>query len=63
MTKPKRTCILHPEREAVVDPAAIFICAECFTRYRTERRESEGEFRRRPFFQQLIAKQHGDHDE
>lgn len=63
MSKPKRTCVIHPDREAVVDATGILVCDDCFDRYRAERSESEGQFSRRLFFQQLIAKQHGDHDE
>lgn len=58
MTKPKRTCIIHPEREAHVDATGILLCDECWQRYRNERRESNGEPAKRPFLRELVAMEH-----
>lgn len=58
MAKPNRHCILHPDRPAHVDATGILVCGDCFTRYQLERRESNGEFARRPFFQSLINRYH-----
>lgn len=59
MSKPKRHCIIHPEREAHVDATGILVCPECWKRYRDERRDSGGEPAKRPFLRELVAKQHG----
>lgn len=58
MTKPKHRYIVHPERAAHVDAVGIVLCDECYERYRDERHESNGEFAKRPFLRELVARQH-----